>query len=319
MRKHTRSRATKRHAKKQINADQPVIFADHIAELRRRLLIVFLFLLAGATAAYVYRRELLTVILAPLDGQHLVYLTPGGGFAFIFQVSIYAGFIAALPPFVYQLHSFVRPALPEKAQKSVRLITLLASSLIVGGVSYGYFVAVPAAIQFLGTFAEDAVTPNLTASSYLSFFLAYIGGLAVLSLIPLLVMFWHWINPQTPRQILKSEQYVLVGAFVLAAIITPTPDALNQAMIALPVIIIYQVGVIAVLIDILRKRRASPQFTTPEITLTAVLTPTSAPLQRTVRQSVKPVDGFSPIRTASPINSLSRPSSHRLSLDGMKQ
>ena len=231
-------------------------FADHISELRRRSLYVGLAFLVGSSLAYVYRKELLALILSPLGDQKLVYLTPGGGFSFIFQISIYAGLLLAAPLVVYHLHAFVRPALPEKAQRSLYWMTLLSSFLIIGGVSYGYFVAIPSAITFLSTFADGAVTPNLTADSYLSFFLAYVGGLALLSLIPLLIMFWHWIKPLTPGGVLKSEQWILLLAFVLAAVITPTPDVVNQLMIAGPVIAIYQIGVVAVLYSIFSSRRS---------------------------------------------------------------
>ena len=128
---------------------------------------------------------------------------------------------------------------------------------MIGGISYGYFIAVPAALHFLMEFAGDAVTPNLTAESYLSFFLAYTGGLALLSLLPLLLIFWHWISPLTPGGLLKSERWIVVFAFVAAALVTPTPDVVNQAMIAGPVIGLYQLGVFAVLGAIGRSRKAA--------------------------------------------------------------
>ena len=231
-------------------------FSEHIAELRRRLLWVALFFVAGSAIAYNYRKPLLDIILAPLDGQKLVYLTPGGGFSFIFQISMYAGLIVCAPILIYQIHSFIKPALPDHAQRSATKVVLSATALILAGIAYGYFVAIPAALHFLLTFAEDAVTPNLTADSYLSFFLAYIGGLALLSLLPLFLMFWHWISPLSPGGLLKSERWVIIFAFVAAAIITPTPDVVNQTMIAGPIIAIYQLGTMAVAISLYRRRKA---------------------------------------------------------------
>lgn len=252
-----KQKLTKKSQRKSRKANQvsPLTFGAHIAELRRRLFIVGIFFVAGSALAYTYRHELLAIILNPLKGQHLVYLTPGGGFSFIFQVTIYAGLILTAPVFIYQLLAFIRPALPQKARRSIVRTTLLATVLVASGVTYGYFVAIPSAIQFLSTFAEGVVIPNLTADSYLSFFLAYVAGLALLSLIPLLIMFTHWISPLTPTKIIKSEQWVVLIAFILAAIITPTPDVVNQTMIAAPVIAVYQIGAAAVLIDIIRTRR----------------------------------------------------------------
>lgn len=230
-------------------------FSDHIAELRRRIFFVLLAFLAASSLAYTYRSNLLDVIMRPLEGGKLIYLTPGGGFNFIFQVSLYAGILAAAPVLIHQLYGFIRPALPKKAQRSSGIVVLVAFALMLAGVAFGYFVAVPSALHFLNTFAGADVTPNLTADSYLSFFLAYIAGLGVLFELPLLLLFLHWIHPMTPGKLLKSERFVILFAFVAAAIITPTPDMLNQAMIAVPLILIYQLGVIAVLIVIKRDHR----------------------------------------------------------------
>jgi sec-independent protein translocase protein TatC len=235
----------------------PAKFAEHIAELRWRIAWVGLVFAIGSVFAYSYREPLMHAILAPLNGQKLVYLTPGGGFSFIFQVSMYSGLIAAAPLLLYHLHAFIKPALPARAQQSASKIVLAAVLLMFGGMCYGYFIAVPNALHFLMEFAGDAVTPNLTADSYLSFFLAYTGGLALLALLPLLLMFWHWISPLTPGRLLKSERWVVVLAFVAAAIVTPTPDVVNQTMIAGPVIGLYQLGVFVVLGAIGKAKKTS--------------------------------------------------------------
>ncbi|HEU5122375.1 MAG TPA: twin-arginine translocase subunit TatC [Candidatus Saccharimonadales bacterium] len=241
----------------QENTSSPHIsFSDHIAELRRRIFVVVLIFLAASALAYQYKDALLHAIMNPLGDQKLIYLTPGGGFNFIFLIALYAGLIATAPMLIYQLYGFIRPALPKKAQRSAVMVVLVACLLMLAGVAFGYFVAVPAALQFLSQFAGDTVTPTLTADSYLNFFLAYIAGLGILFELPLLLLFFHWVHPMTPKGLLKSERFVIVFAFIAAAIITPTPDMLNQAMIAVPLILIYQFGVIAVLIAIRRERRS---------------------------------------------------------------
>ncbi|HYG84063.1 MAG TPA: twin-arginine translocase subunit TatC [Verrucomicrobiae bacterium] len=237
-------------------ASQTSTFSSHLNELRTRLLLTALAFLLASGFAYTHQQELLHVIMLPLKGQELIYLTPGGGFNLIFQIAIYAGLIVCLPVLFYQLYAFIRPALPLHARRSSVKLIAAVICLITLGVLYGYFVAVPVALEFLNNFAGDAVTPSLTADSYLHFFLAYIAGLAVLSLLPLLLLFWHWIRPLSPGGLLKSERWVIAGAFIVAAIITPTPDVVNQLMIAGPVIGLYQLGVMSVLISLhLKKSR----------------------------------------------------------------
>jgi sec-independent protein translocase protein TatC len=249
--------ATKHRKKLSRQHKQATTFSEHIAELRGRVLWVGLFFAIGSVLAYSYRVPILHAILEPLKGQKLVYLTPGGGFSFIFQISIYAGLLFAAPLLVYHLHAFIKPALPPRAQRSAGRIVSSAVILMLGGVFYGYFVAVPAALHFLMDFAGDAVTPNLTADSYLSFFLAYTGGLALLALLPLVLVFGHWIKPLTPGGLLKSERWVIVFAFIAAAIVTPTPDVVNQTMIAAPVIGLYQLGVIVIFKSIHNTKKAT--------------------------------------------------------------
>lgn len=290
-------------------------FSDHIAELRRRIFFILFIFIAASSLAYNYRDVLLGVIMAPLEGAKLIYLTPGGGFNFMFQISMYAGLLAAAPMLIYQLYKFIRPALPKRAQRSSGTVVFVAFLLMLCGVAFGYFVAVPSALHFLSTFAGDAVTPNLTADSYLSFFLAYIAGLGVLFELPLLLLFLHWIHPMTPGSLLKSERFVILFSFVAAALITPTPDMLNQGMIAIPLILIYQLGVIAVLIAIRRDHKKhtaqiqkglrhttiethSPQpADKPKLTLVpqpATIAPQALPVKQAIvpRSRQRGIDGF---------------------------
>lgn len=230
-------------------------FSDHIGELRRRSFLVALAFIIASSLAYNYRDLLVDLIMKPLGDEKLIYLTPGGGFNFIFQVTLYAGLLAAAPMLIYQLYGFIRPALPSRAQRSAGKVVAAAFILMMCGVAFGYFVAVPSALNFLSTFAGTDVAPSLTADSYLGFFLAYIAGLGVLFQLPLLLLFFHWIHPMTPGKLLKSEKFVILFAFVASAMITPTPDVLNQSMIAIPLIAIYQLGVVVVLISVYKDHK----------------------------------------------------------------
>lgn len=291
-------------------------FSDHIKELRKRAFFVALVFIVASSVAYNYRDILVELIMKPLGDEKLIYLTPGGGFNFIFQVTLYAGLIAAAPMLIYQLYGFIRPALPGRAQRSSIKVVVAAFVLMMCGVAFGYFVAVPSALNFLATFAGTDVAASLTADSYLGFFLAYIAGLAVLFQLPLLLLFFHWIHPMTPGKLLKSEKFVILFAFVASAIITPTPDVLNQSMIAVPLIAIYQLGVIVVLFGIAKdhrkmKKAASTPAQSPSIikeaiprqpvklqpTLMAqpqgvVPAPLAAPVVQPVRRVVRGIDGF---------------------------
>lgn len=273
---------------------QESTFADHIRELRTRFFATaFVFLLA-ASLAYIFRDPLMTLLLGPLEGQKLMYLTPAGGFTFIFLVSIYAGLALTIPLLVYQLYSFAKPALPLRSQGLGGKLLLLSFVLLIAGILFGYMYAVPGALRFLSTFAGDYVESALTADSYLNFIVGYTLGLGLIFQLPLLLFIIHKIKPLTPMGLLKSERWVILFAFIAAAIITPTPDPLNQTIIALPVIGIYQLGVFAVLLSIQRTKRVErARARRSLVTRKAPLQPptVSEPAHQ-VQQKRKTVDGF---------------------------
>ena len=239
------------------SASAPAVksFADHLGELRTRLAWVALVFIVASSLAYSVKEQLVSLVLSPIGHQKLVYLTPAGGFAFIFQISMYAGMLATAPVAIYHIYRFVSPALPEYMNRMSLRVVATSSMLLALGVSFGYFVAIPAALQFLTNFGGDFVQANLTADSYLSFVVAYLLGLGLLFQLPLLLVFWNWIQPFKPGGLLGTQRYVLVGAFIAAAMITPTPDAVNQCLIAIPIVAIYQLGVVAVYFMNKRARR----------------------------------------------------------------
>lgn len=227
----------------------------HLKELQWRFMAVAGFFIVGAVVAYQYRDTLINLLMAPLHGEKLVYLTPGGGFSFILMVTVYAGLAIAFPVLLQQLYAFLRPVLPEKAQKKSFIIITSSLLLMCAGIAFGYLVAVPNALAFLYSFAESYVDASLTAESYLSFVVAYTVGIGLTFQVPLLLLLINAIKPLTPGGLFKSEKWVLLGAFIVAAIITPTVDPVNQMVIAGPVIVVYQIGVVAVLINIAKTRR----------------------------------------------------------------
>ena len=280
----------------------------HLREFQWRLMLVAAFFIIGASLAYAYQSTLIPLLLSPLEGQKLVYLNPAGGFSFIFMISIYAGIALAFPALLQQIYSFLRPILPTSAQRKSTIIIISSLVLLIVGIAFGYIVAVPSALNFLYSFADQYVEASLTAESYLNFMIAYTIGIGIVFQLPLLLLLLHTIKPLTPGGLMKSEKWVVLGAFIVAAIITPTPDPINQVIIAGPVVVIYQIGVIAVLLTIAKTRRleksqkraATPRSVAPILAptkatpqpLATQTTLTAAPPISTQHHLVKTMDGI---------------------------
>lgn len=228
------------------DSTQELTFLEHIYELRGRLFWVVLSLIAASSVGYYLKDHLVNFIIAPLHGEKLIYLTPGGGFSFIFTVCLYFGALLTIPVVMYHIYRFLQPVLGRASRRFICAVVLLSGLLAVAGAVFGYMVAIPGAISFLTTFAGDAVNPSLTAESYLGFVVAYILGLAALFQLPLLLFMFDHVRPFPPGALLSSQRFVIVGSFIAAAIITPTPDIINQMIVAVPIIVIYQLGAVAV-------------------------------------------------------------------------
>lgn len=272
-------------------------FHDHLKELRSRAFVVVLVFLIAASLAYSYKDPILALLMQPLGGEQLIYLTPGGGFAFIFQVSLFAGLIAAIPVLMFSVFRFLSPVL-EKKTKLLSVGVMVGSLILLGaGATFGYLFAIPAAMNFLLHFADGFASASLTAQSYLSFVMAYTAGLGALFQLPLILLIIHWITPLKPGKLMSFQRYVILFSFVIAAIISPTPDALNQVIIAVPIIVMYQLGVLAIWISVLRKRRRAKKTTAKSYLIDqpaqepAVPVTTVSPVSPVVRSGVPSVSG----------------------------
>lgn len=232
-------------------------FLEHVYELRNRIFWVVFVLTITSAAAFQFKDYLITAVMAPLHGQKLIYLTPGGGFSFIFTLCLYFGALFTIPFGIYQVYHFLQPIIGRKSRRFVSMVMFISTLLAASGALFGYYVTIPAALNFLSTFAGDSVSSSLTADSYLGFVVAYVLGLAALFQLPLLLFMFDHIKPLKPGALSSTQDYVIIGATVLAAVITPTPDAFNMALVAIPIITIYEMGALAVVIKRYHRNRVA--------------------------------------------------------------
>lgn len=280
-------------------------FMDHIRELQGRLFIIAIAFVLAAGAAYPFFEKIAALILAPLgkDNQ-LVYLTPGGAFSFIIKVCLYVGIIAILPLVIYHLYRFVMPAVKTVHLKVVLGYTVASLVLAICGIMFAYFVSLPASLYFLTGFQLYHINPMITIDSYFSFVMTYLLAGALLFQIPLIMMIIDSATPLKPSKLMKYQRHIIVGSFIIAAVISPTPDALNQTILASPMVGMYQVGVLAIWSSG-RRRDARLQRRTGN--------------RRTVRtsQTARPVAGQSLLRPTGHHKQLEMPSLDMLAVDSV--
>lgn len=221
-------------------------FLEHFYELRKRLFWIALTLAVTTSVGFEIKDWLIAVIVAPLKGAQLIYLTPGGGFSFIFTLSLYFGVLLTIPVMTYHIYRFLQPMLKTTSRRFVLTFVGMSAGLAALGVGLAYFLAIPSALGFLNDVSGNSIVPNLTADAYLRFVVTYTVGLAVLFQLPLLIFLFDHIRPIPPGILKRTQRYGIVVSSILAGFITPSPDLMNYAIVLLPIIGSYELGVLAV-------------------------------------------------------------------------
>lgn len=248
-------------------AAQP--FGEHIRELRQRAIYSIATLFLGSAVGFFIHEPLFRLIRRPLNEQ-LYYTTPLGGFNAMIKISILFGLIVTIPVLVYQLGKFLSPAFKHRIHATgIILFSIILATL---GVLFAYFVSLPAAMHFLANVDSENLQSLITVNEYLNFVSAYVAGFALLFQLPLILLFINRIKPQKPSNLMHLQRWVILISFIIAAILSPTPDPVNQFIIALPIILLYQFSVALIWFANRRDRREKIIMVEP---VPVALTPTA--------------------------------------------
>lgn len=239
-------------------------FGQHLKELRRRLIWVLGFFLAGIGVGIIYNPQLIKLIQAPL-GQTLYFTSPMGGLGFSLQVCLLVGMIVAIPAGIYHLLKFIDPTSRIVLPKYTYLILFASVTLALMGLAFAYLISLPSALHFLIKFGGSSLQAIITTDQYFSFVLSYLGGSILIFQLPLIMLIINRLTPLTPHQLKKYQPHVLVTVFVAAAILTPTPDPLNQTILALPMIVLFELSCLLILI-VNYQPRSKPSMSATNVT-----------------------------------------------------
>ena len=225
---------------------------DHLIELRRRLLWIVVALLAAFFACLYFAKPIFAVLVQPLlaAGQGKVIFTDVFEAFFVdIKVAFFAALMLTFPVFATQLWGFVAPGLKRTEKKAFLPFLLLTPVFFAGGAAFAYFIAMPWALHFLLGFegevggVEKEALPGV--GNYLSFVTRFLFGFGVAFLLPILLMILERAGLVTREQLAKGRRYAIVGAFAVAAVLTP-PDAVSQLMLAVPLWMLYEFALLAI-------------------------------------------------------------------------
>ena len=271
-------------AKKNINE---MSFLDHLEDLRWHLIRICLAVIIVATLAFVFSRYIFEgIIFAPLDMSFPTYdflcktatfigvettfcneeipmiiqnRTMAGQFSADIWTAILGGFIISFPYVIYQLWKFISPGLHQNERKHSKGFIIISSLLFFIGILFGYYIVTPLSINFLANYSISTMVDNqIDIGSYIALVRSSVLASGLIFELPIIIYFLTKIGLVTPEFLRKYRKYALIIVLILSAIITP-PDIASQVIVAIPILILYQVSIYISKIVIRNQKRKEEQ------------------------------------------------------------
>src|SRR5579883_1551805 len=236
---------------------------EHLEELRRRIIHSVVYLVLGFVVAWAFHEKIYSLMQAPISfalkkhglPPQLVIHNPIDGFNMYLKISFMGGCIIAAPFVLYQVWLFISPGLYQNEKRFVTPFMIATVSLFLAGAYFGYRWVFPGSLDFLFTFNKD-FNPLIEINEYTDLFLTVILGLGVTFELPILVMFLALFGIVNAKFLWKNLRYAILIIFIIAAIITPTPDILTMCVFATPMLVLYLISIgVAFMVHPARRRR----------------------------------------------------------------
>jgi sec-independent protein translocase protein TatC len=237
---------------------------EHLEELRNRLMWVIGAMMASFFGCWYFARDIFDFLAVPIyrflpAGQKLVMLKVGDAFMLYVKVAMLAALFIAAPVILYHLWRFVAPGLYRREQRYALGFIVSGTGLFVAGGAFAYYVAFPYTVEFLLGVGTE-FTLAITGASYLSFLMTIILGLGLMFELPLVIFFLARVGVVTPRFLIRNFRWAVLIVFVVAAIVTPTPDVFTLCLFALPTLLLYLLGVGVAAVFGRRSAAGSPEM-----------------------------------------------------------
>jgi sec-independent protein translocase protein TatC len=234
---------------------------EHLEELRKRIFWCLGFVGVALFPCWAYVQEIFDFMQRPIlkalpPGKHLAYTGLIDPFMLYFKVAALAALFVSTPFVLYQLWSFVSPGLYRRERRFVMPFVTFGTAFFISGGAFGYYVVFPYAVKVLLGFGKG-LDPVITIERYFSFLMAVILGLGLMFELPIIIFILCQIGIVTPRFLMRHFRWAVLVIFVIAAIVTPSPDAFNVCLFALPTLLLYLLGVGAAALSGWRRDKAA--------------------------------------------------------------
>ena len=238
-------------------------FFEHLVELRKRLIHAAVAIVIGTGIGLLLSKHFITFIVQPMHmalrsahlEDNLYYTSPAGYVSLVISLGLYLGIALAMPFVLYQIWLFLAPGLFKHERRAVAGFIISSMFLFICGLAFGYFVMLPTTLKFLIGFAnEGPIKPLISINEYFDLTLVILLGLGIVFELPVLIFILSLFGIVTPKFLLKNFRYAMLIITVVAAIVTPTPDATTMLVFMAPMILLYFIGVLVSYVVLRRKQ-----------------------------------------------------------------
>ncbi len=221
-------------------------FLEHLEEMRWTIIKSLIGIVLGAIICWIFIDFIINEILlrpARINNLKLQNLRPFGQLFLFLQVALICGFIISIPNVVYQIWKFIEPALRKNEKKYVSLIVIFTSLCFLSGVAFAYFLMLPYALNFAGSFGTPNIENRFSIEEYFSIIVSVMLLAGLVFELPMLSFFLTKLGILTPGFMRRYRRHSIVIIFILAALLTPTTDPVSQLILAVPLLFLYEVSI----------------------------------------------------------------------------
>lgn len=240
--------------------DESMTLMSHFEELRKRLIISLIVIVACAVGIYAFVPKVLDHIAKPVG--KLVFISPVEAFWVQMKIAFFLGIYIALPIVFYQIWRFVEIGLRSNEKRHILPFTIISFLLFTSGAMFCYFFVVPIGMKFLLAYATETLIPMISVSRYVSFLIVLLFSFGIVFELPLVISFLTKIGMVSPKGLQEKRKFVILGIFVIAAALTPGPDVFSQFLMAIPLLILYEVSIW--ISKAMSRRKNKPEIVTKE-------------------------------------------------------
>lgn len=241
-----------------MRGDSKLTLVDHLSELRKRLIISILAIIVGAVLCFNFIDTIVELLIHPAGDLDFIYLSPPELFMAYIKISLVLGLIIALPVVLFQIWMFVQPGLKVTERRLALFILMAGIIFFLLGVIFSYFAVVPMTIKFFLEISIDNIRPLFSFNNYVGFISSIILSFGLVFELPLVVVLLTQLGFTTPSMLKRSRKFVVLGVFIIAAILTP-PDVVSQTLMAIPMLILFEVSIIISTVIYKRKLKSKKE------------------------------------------------------------